>query len=55
MAGGGEAHNGAKTDCIESRTAVDGVGHDATFNYPWGIVFNPDEDILYVADCVSYN
>ena len=54
VAGGGLAHQGAKTDCTDTApSALDGVGREARFNYPWGIVFDPTDDALYVADCVS--
>lgn len=52
VAGGGPSHQGAKTDCTDTApSALDGVGHEARFNYPWGIVFDPNNDVLYVADC----
>ena len=34
-------------------TAMDGTGTDARFNYPWGIEFDSEDNVLYVADCVS--
>lgn len=52
VAGGGGAHKGAKEDCTDTaHSAMDGVGRKARFNYPWGIVFDPKGDFLYVADC----
>lgn len=54
IAGGGKAHEGGKADCVDYKTsAMDGIGTDARFNYPWGIEFDSDENVLYVADCVS--
>jgi len=32
---------------------MDGIGNNARFNYPWGIEFDSQENVLYVADCVS--
>ena len=54
VAGGGKAHEGGKTDCVDdSAPRMDGVGTDARFNYPWGIEFDSADNVLYVADCVS--
>ena len=54
VAGGGPSHGGGKEDCFDTApSALDGVGREARFNYPWGIVFDPIERSLYVADCVS--
>jgi len=54
VAGGGKAHVGGHKDCEDSKTtAMDGIGTDARFNYPWGIEFDSEENVLYVADCVS--
>ena len=54
VAGGGKAHEGGKTDCVDySSPMMDGIGTEARFHYPWGIVFDPTENVLYVADCVS--
>lgn len=45
---------GGHKDCMDSKTtAMDGIGTDARFNYPWGIEFDSEENVLYVADCVS--
>jgi len=52
VAGGGKAHEGGKTDCVDySSPMMDGIGTEARFHYPWGIVFDPTENVLYVADC----
>ncbi|XP_078368431.1 NHL repeat-containing protein 2-like isoform X2 [Oculina patagonica] len=52
VAGGGKAHEGGKADCVDNKaSAMDGIGTDARFNYPWGIEFDPEENVLYVADC----
>ena len=54
MAGGGKAHQGSNSDCEDdSLPLMDGIGEEARFNYPWGIEFDPTDDVLYVADCVS--
>lgn len=54
VAGGGKAHVGGHKDCVDSKTtAMDGIGTNARFNYPWGIEFDSEENVLYVADCVS--
>lgn len=54
VAGGGKAHEGGNADCVDYETsAMDGIGTDARFNYPWGIEFDSEENVLYVADCVS--
>ena len=56
VAGGGKAHVGGHKDCVDSKTtAMDGIGTNARFNYPWGIEFDSEENVLYVADCVSIN
>lgn len=55
LAGGGRIHEGSKTDCKDySSSMMDGIGTEARFNYPWGIEFDPGENVLYVADCVSF-
>lgn len=52
VAGGGKAHVGGHEDCVDSKTtAMDGIGTNARFNYPWGIEFDSEENVLYVADC----
>ena len=56
LAGGGRIHEGSKTDCKDySSSMMDGIGTEARFNYPWGIEFDPGENVLYVADCVSFS
>lgn len=52
MAGGGRAHHGGTADCMDYQTpTMDGIGIGARFNYPWGIVFDAEENVLYVGDC----
>ncbi|KAL9976693.1 hypothetical protein ACROYT_G014020 [Oculina patagonica] len=54
VAGGGEAAHhayGGKSNCVDKASTMDGIGTDARFNYPWGIEFDPKENVLYVADC----
>lgn len=54
MAGGGKAHQGGTADCLDYQTpTMDGIGTGARFNYPWGIEFDAEENVLYVGDCVS--
>ena len=54
VAGGGRAHHGGTADCLDYQTpTMDGIGTGARFNYPWGIVFDAEDNVLYVGDCVS--
>ena len=53
VAGGGDVHIGEKSDCVDEKRTMDGVGSDARFNYPWGIAYDGITHSLYVADCVS--
>jgi len=51
LAGGGEQHQGKRTECNDEARSLDGVGSKARFNYPWAVVHDNRHDILYVADC----
>ncbi|XP_062500871.1 NHL repeat-containing protein 2-like [Corticium candelabrum] len=51
VAGGGDVHIGEKSDCVDEKRTMDGVGSDARFNYPWGIAYDGITHSLYVADC----
>lgn len=52
VAGGGRAHHGGTADCLDYQTpTMDGIGTGARFNYPWGIVFDAEDNVLYVGDC----
>ena len=52
IAGGGLPHNGKKTDCNDLENSIDGYDIDARFNYPWGIAYDHNNNVVYVADCV---
>ena len=51
IAGGGEHHIGAATDCLAHFKSKDGPCQQARFSYPWGITFDDQRRVLYVADC----
>ena len=52
IAGGGKPHEGKLDDCNDIENSKDGTGSEARFNYPWGVAYDPNNNAVYVADCV---
>lgn len=54
VVGGGRVYYGGMVDCLDYQIFImDGIGIGVRFNYFWGIVFDVEDNVFYVGDCVS--